>query len=105
MADATVRAAAAIVARRADALARVRRMLIDKLRVRRAPEEIDPDVPLFGTGLGLDSIDAVELLVCLDTDFGVRVPDAVTGRAVVRTVNGIVDLVVAHEAGAGAAGA
>ena len=90
-------AALPLVAQREEVLGRVRRLLIDKLRVRRAPQEIDPDTPLFGSGLGLDSIDAVELLVCLDTDFGVRRPDDVTGRAVLRTVNGIVDLVVAHE--------
>jgi len=90
-------AALPLVAQREEVLARVRRLLIEKLRVRRSPEEIDPDTPLFGSGLGLDSIDAVELLVCLDTDFGVRIPDDVTGRAVLRTVNGIVDLVVARE--------
>lgn len=85
------------VAHREEVLARVRRLLIEKLRVRRAPDEIDPDTPLFGTGLGLDSIDSVELLVCLDTDFGVRLPNDTTGRAILRTVNGIVDLVLAHE--------
>ncbi len=85
------------IAHREDVLARVRRLLIEKLRVPRAPEEIDPDTPLFGSGLGLDSIDAVELLVCLDTDFGLRLPNDVTGRAILRTVNGIVDLVVRHE--------
>jgi len=86
-----------LVAHREDVLTRVRRLLIEKLRVQRAPEEIDPDTPLFGSGLGLDSIDAVELLVCLDTDFGLRLPNDVTGRAILRTVNGIVDLVLAHE--------
>lgn len=90
-------AAAELVAHREDTLARVRTLLIEKLRVRRAPAEIDPDTPLFGSGLGLDSIDAVELLVCLDTDFGVYIPDDVTGRAVLRTVNSVVDLVVAGE--------
>jgi acyl carrier protein len=92
------------VAHREEVLARVRQLLIGKLRVQRAPEEIDPDTPLFGSGLGLDSIDAVELLVCLDTDFGVRLPNDVTGRAVLRTVNGVVDLVVRHERKLHAAG-
>ena len=86
-----------LVAHREDVLARVRRLLVGKLHVERPPEMIDPDTPLFGSGLGLDSIDTVELLVCLDTDFGVRLPDEASGRAVLRTVNGIVDLVVAHE--------
>jgi len=88
---------AELVARREEILARVRRLLIEKLRVPRTPEEIDPDTPLFGTGLGLDSIDAVELVVALDTDFGVRLPNEIGGRSVVRTVNGVVDLVLAQE--------
>jgi acyl carrier protein len=86
-----------LVTRREALLERVRRLLIEKLRVPRAPEEIDPDTPLFGTGLGLDSIDAVELLVSLDTDFGVRLPNEIGSRAAMRTVNGIVDLVLANE--------
>lgn len=89
-----------LLAQREDVLARVRRLLIEKLRVRRTPEEIDPDTPLFGSGLGLDSIDAVDLLVCLDTDFGLRLPQDIGGQAAVRTVNAIVDLVLAHERGA-----
>jgi acyl carrier protein len=85
------------VVHREEVLGRVRQLLITKLRVRRAPEEIDPDTPLFGTGLGLDSIDAVDLAVSLDTDFGVRLPDEIGGRAALRTVNNIVDVILAQE--------
>ena len=84
------------VSRREEVLAGVRRLLIEKLRVARAPEEIDPDTPLFGTGLGLDSIDAVELLVSLDTEFGLRLGDQIGGPAAMRTVNGVVDLILAN---------
>jgi len=66
--------------------------------VRRTPDEIDPDTALFGSGLGLDSIDAVELVVQLDTDFNVQLPNDVFGRAEMRTVNGLVDLVLAAQA-------
>ncbi len=90
------------VARRQRALDRVRRLFVEKLRVQRAPDEIDPDTPLFGSGLGLDSIDAVELAVCLETDFGVRLGDEISGRALFRTVNSVVDLVLAQERDAGA---
>ena len=52
-----------VIETREQALARIREILIQKLHVRRAPDEIDPDTPLFGTGLGLDSVDAVDLHV------------------------------------------
>ena len=84
------------VADREAVLGEVRRMLIEKLRVAREPDEIDPDTALFGTGLGFDSIDAVELLVCLSADFDVKLPDDTLGRAEMRTVNAIVNLVLAR---------
>jgi acyl carrier protein len=83
------------IAQRLQVLAEVRAMLIDGLRVAREPVEIDPDAPLFGSGLGLDSIDAVELLVCLSADFGVKLPDDAAGRAEMRSVNSLVDLILA----------
>jgi acyl carrier protein len=73
-------------------LARVRRLLIDGLDVKREPDEIDPDAPLFGSGLGLDSIDAVELALLLHEHFGVSVEDDTSARAGMRTVNSVVDL-------------
>ncbi len=44
------------------------------------PEDIDPDAPLFGGGLGLDSIDALELAVIVERAYGVRIEDAELGR-------------------------
>ena len=82
------------LARREDVLGRVRRILIDRLKVRRDPDEIDPDVTLFGSGLGLDSVDAVELVVSLENEFGFRFPSRSGERAVFRTVNTLVDLVL-----------
>ena len=82
------------VEERLEILGKVRRLLIDRLRVPREADEIDPDTPLFGTGLGLDSIDAVELIVHLESEFGVRLPNDITGRAEMRTVNSLIDLAV-----------
>jgi len=86
------------VQRRSDALERVRQMLVSTLELPRDTDEIDPDVALFGSGLGLDSVDAVDLVVQLETEFNVQLPDDVLGRSAMRTVNGIVDLVLAADA-------
>ena len=83
--------------RRRQTLDRVRRLLIEKLKVDREPDEIEPDVPLFGTGLHLDSVDAVELLVVLESELGVTIPDESAAPARLRTVNTLVDLVLAHQ--------
>lgn len=88
---------------RATQLARVRRVLIEDLHVQREPEEIDPDAPLFGTGLGLDSVDAVELVVSLETEFAFRLDDDALARPSMRTVNSLVDLVLRKQGGPHAA--
>ncbi len=82
------------VAERDEVLGRVRQMLISVLDVQRAPDEIDPDAPLFGTGLGLDSIDAVEVVVSMEELFGVKLADDAMVRAQMRTVNALVDVVI-----------
>ncbi|MDD2500553.1 MAG: phosphopantetheine-binding protein [Geobacter sp.] len=66
---------------------KVKQMIIDALRIEgMAAEEIDDDAPLFGEGLGLDSIDALQLVVAMEKDFGVVVPDAATGTKVFASV-------------------
>jgi acyl carrier protein len=82
------------IARRTEVLARIRRMLVVSLSLRRKPEEIDPDTALFGTGLSIDSIDAVEILVALEIEFGVKLPDPIDRRRWLRSVNALVDLVL-----------
>ena len=71
-------------------------LLVDALRLDQSPEEIDPDCPLFGTGLGLDSIDAVELVVAVEASFGVRFPDAPNLRPM-RTANSLVDFILGEQ--------
>jgi acyl carrier protein len=92
------------VARRAEALDRVRRMLVVCLRLHRRPEEIDPDAALFGTGLSIDSLDAVEIVVALEVEFGVVLADPVERRLSLRSVNALVDLVLEAQEVARAAG-
>ena len=72
----------------------VKQLIIDALRIEgMTPAEIDTDAPLFGEGLGLDSIDALQLVVAMEKQYGVVVPDAATGTKVfqsVRTVAGYI---------------
>ena len=87
------------IATREAILNSLRGVLIERMRLRRAPTEIDPDAPLFGAGFGLDSLDAVELVVCLDTMFGVVVEDNGLVRQQMRSLNTLIDLVIAHRQG------
>ena len=87
------------IARRESVLNRVVEMLITSLQVDRAPAEFDPDTPLFGTGLALDSVDAVEIVVALESTFGLSL-DEEEAPAALRTINTLVDAVMAESAGA-----
>ncbi len=82
------------VLRREEALGRVRGLLIDRLRVPFEAHQIDLDAPLFGTGLGLDSVDAVELVVAIETEFGLEIPEGATGPWAFRTVHSLVEFVL-----------
>jgi acyl carrier protein len=83
--------------RREELLSRVRKILIDRLHVRRTPDEIDPDTSLFLSGLGLDSVDMVELVVACEAEFGVTIRSGTAGRARLRTLNNVVDFVISEE--------
>ena len=72
----------------------LRGKIIDSLKLSDIkPEDIDPDAPLIGEGLGLDSIDSLELLVLLEKDYGVTVPDVNVGRSVFTSVRALADYV------------
>ena len=79
---------------RARVLDEVRRLLIASVDIQREPSEIDPDTPLFGTGLGLDSLDAAEVIIALEVDMGVRLDGREKQILAARSVNAIVDFVL-----------
>ena len=88
------------IARREEALARIRKVLIEGLKIGLSPEQIELDAPLFGTGLGLDSVDAVELVVAIETELGLRIPEGTAGPWAMRTVHSLVELVLDLQRGA-----
>ena len=75
--------------------AEIKQAIVRSLRLPMAPADIDDDLPLFGEGLGLDSIDVLELVLELERSFGVTIADEQTGAKVLRTVNTIAEYVEA----------
>jgi len=61
------------------------------------PDQIDDDAPLFGPGLGLDSIDALELVVLLERDYGIVIKDMESGRPAFQSVRTLAAFIEAHQ--------
>ncbi|MDC6387638.1 phosphopantetheine-binding protein [Maribacter sp. PR1] len=61
-------------------------------------EEIADNDPLFGDGLGLDSIDALELIVMLDKDYGIKLADPKEGRKIFESINTMAAYISAKKA-------
>jgi acyl carrier protein len=60
------------------------------------PEDIKDDEPLFGEGLGLDSIDSIELIVLLNREYGIVIEDPKEGRKVLVDINTMVEYIEKH---------
>ena len=60
------------------------------------PVDIDTDAPLFGEGLGLDSIDALELIMLMDREYGIKLADPKTGKEIFRSVRTMAEYIQAH---------
>ena len=73
----------------------IKRLMIEQLDLRGKTEsDIDDEAPLFGAGLGLDSLDALQLAMAIEERFGVAVPEGDEGRRVFASVNAIARYVV-----------
>jgi acyl carrier protein len=76
---------------------KLKAVLIEGLKLEDlTPEEIDDGAPLFREGLGLDSLDAVELVVLLQKHFGVVVKDIDEGRVAFRSVDALASFIEQH---------
>ncbi|MGE0639167.1 MAG: acyl carrier protein [Thermoanaerobaculia bacterium] len=74
----------------------IKELLVERLKLEREPASIGDDEPLFGPeGLGLDSIDALELVLGIEQVFGVTLDDQQVGSQVLATVNSIAEFVAA----------
>lgn len=67
---------------------RIKTMMVENLMLQISAPEIGDDQPLFGPGsLGLDSVDALQLVVALDKNFGLKVPDPAAAKEILQSVN------------------
>ncbi|MDR2119759.1 MAG: phosphopantetheine-binding protein [Tannerella sp.] len=63
-----------------------------------APADIDENAPLFGDGLGLDSIDALELIVLMEKNYGIKLKDPAQGREIFKSVRILAEYIQANRA-------
>lgn len=72
----------------------IKAMMVENLMLKLTAEEIGDDQPLFGAGsLGLDSVDALQLVVALDKTFGLKIADPAAAKQILQSVNTIADAV------------
>ena len=80
---------------------KLKELLIERLNFEdMSPEDIGDDEPLFGDGLGLDSIDALEIVVMLESEFGIKVRNESSAREYFRTISSLADFVQERTEGA-----
>jgi acyl carrier protein len=73
---------------------KVKELLIERLKFEdMTPDDIADDEPLFAGGLGLDSIDALEIVVMLETEFGIKVKNESSARDSFRSVSTLAELI------------
>ena len=69
---------------------RIKEIMVENLMLQITADEITDDKPLFGSeGLGLDSVDALQLVVALDKNFGLKIPDPAAAKEILVSVNTI----------------
>ena len=74
--------------------ARLKELIVESLRLEDVtPESMDSDAPLFGEPLGLDSIDALELVVMVEKYYGIRITEMETGRQAFESVSSLAEFI------------
>jgi acyl carrier protein len=79
---------------------RIKTLMVENLMLQVTAAEIGDDQPLFGPGsLGLDSVDALQLVVALDKNFGLKIADPAAAKEILQTVNSMADAVAKVQSG------
>jgi acyl carrier protein len=80
-----------------DLIYKLKQEIITELKLEDiTPEDIDADSPLFAEGLGLDSIDALELIVLLEKNYGIKIEDPKDGKKIFYSVRTMADYITSH---------
>jgi acyl carrier protein len=78
----------------------VRSLLVTNLMLQVTEQDIGDELPLFGQGgLGLDSVDALQLVVALDKSYGLKIADAAVARGILQNVSTIASAIARHRQG------
>lgn len=76
----------------------LKQQIIEQLNLAETkPEDIDANAPLFGEGLGLDSIDALELIVLLEKNYGLKIQDPKDAKAIFTSIQTMADYIMANK--------
>ncbi|MGV3757854.1 MAG: acyl carrier protein [Verrucomicrobiota bacterium] len=81
---------------------RIKQLMVENLMLQVTVEEIGDEQPLFGPeSLGLDSVDALQLVVALDKNFGLKIPDQAAAKQILTSVSAMAAAVEKHLAAKG----
>ncbi|MEK7484339.1 MAG: phosphopantetheine-binding protein [Planctomycetota bacterium] len=75
---------------------RIKKLIVEQLRLDIDPNQIESSAPIFGEKLGLDSIDALELIVGIESTFGVKVTDPNEWKKILYSVNTLAEYLERH---------